>query len=710
MKKFLLWSVCACVALSVASVQAGLPPVGAPPVDQLSDGAGSPVLDREGGRAIANDFFDDFESYPLGEFCSGGGWEEWVGGGGTVCGIIVDDPAIDDQSLRINANDDMVQTFNIVGGIWELRTWVYVPSNATGRGFIIMLNQYPSPLNWSLDLAFDAGADALILFDDPTFRRSLIYNRWVETIVHIDLDVDLMQITYDGDQFIFDRSWREGASGGGEPWIQALDLFADTSNGTFYDNVSLKQLPDPVGACCDPESAVCEDSVNRADCPGRFKADTACGDLDPPCGQFNDECVRAVEIGADDSVTFDNRDATWTFNDFPMCFNGGDQAVRTMWYKFTATSNVTRVRTCPTPVDGGATDTLVSVFPTGGNGECLDFEPELGCSDDACGSPAGLHAEVCVPTTPGRVYDIMVASKPNTSGGLVTLETSSHDECPPPTQGACCLVGPSCFDQTSGDCFGLNGYYAGDDTRCADDPCPDCNPACDEGVSPEGEDCGDDLNGGCNADGNPEDFVAIEVGESFCGTIWGNSGTRDTDWYAVQVGEDDVPVTLELRVTGQSSTLSGWIQYVEGREGSGGCVTDVDITGNVSPAVTSPPGIEGVTQLEVTVPGVYWPYVRVSGNFNNYVPCCGTNTYELTLDVAGGGCVRNPAWQCDGDVDGDAQVNPVDSGLVQAAFGSVDEQDLCNYDMDCDGQINPVDSGIVQSLFGTCNAPRAECP
>ena len=76
----------------------------------------------------------------------------------------------------------------------------------------------------------------------------------------------------------------------------------------------------------------------------------------------------------------------------------------------------------------------------------------------------------------------------------------------------------------------------------------------------------------------------------------------------------------------------------------------------------------------------------------------------------GGGCTRDPEWICDGDTDGDGQVNPVDSGLVQASFGSTDEADLCQYDVDCDGQINPVDSGIVQSLFGTCEAPRAACP
>ena len=87
----------------------------------------------------------------------------------------------------------------------------------------------------------------------------------------------------------------------------------------------------------------------------------------------------------------------------------------------------------------------------------------------------------------------------------------------------------------------------------------------------------------------------------------------------------------------------------------------------------------------------------------------GDNSLGLKA-LAGGGCVRDPAWVCDGDTDGDGQVNPVDAGLVQAAFGSADESDLCQYDIDCDGQINPVGAGIVQSLFGTCEEPRSECP
>jgi hypothetical protein len=74
------------------------------------------------------------------------------------------------------------------------------------------------------------------------------------------------------------------------------------------------------------------------------------------------------------------------------------------------------------------------------------------------------------------------------------------------------------------------------------------------------------------------------------------------------------------------------------------------------------------------------------------------------------GCIRDPQWVCDGDVDGNGIVNPVDVGLVQSAFGSSEEGELCSYDLDCNGQINPVDAGIVQSLFGRCDAPRDACP
>ena len=35
---------------------------------------------------------------------------------------------------------------------------------------------------------------------------------------------------------------------------------------------------------------------------------------------------------------------------------------------------------------------------------------------------------------------------------------------------------------------------------------------------------------------------------------------------------------------------------------------------------------------------------------------------------------ENSDWNCDGDVDGDGQVNAVDAGIVQANFGNTSEQ------------------------------------
>jgi hypothetical protein len=130
----------------------------------------------------------------------------------------------------------------------------------------------------------------------------------------------------------------------------------------------------------------------------------------------------------------------------------------------------------------------------------------------------------------------------------------------------------------------------------------------------------------------------------------------------------------------------------------------------------------------VTIPTIGLPsHVRDGwlAHGNNYAPLWnstmwiphdfrGNNTLSMKIEgLAMGGCTREPAWVCDGDVDGNGAVNPVDAGLVQAAFcgaGECSDEDLCQYDLDCNAAINPVDAGLVQSLFGQCNAPRDVCP
>ena len=164
------------------------------------------------------------------------------------------------------------------------------------------------------------------------------------------------------------------------------------------------------------------------------------------------------------------------------------------------------------------------------------------------------------------------------------------------------------------------------------------------------------------------------------------------------------------------STVEGWTGNFEGRGSSGVDPQFVDAEGGDfrlspgSPVIDAGDNSAVPSDIETDLDGnpriIDDPTVEDTG-----IPGCpivDMGAYEFQAE--GGCCARRPRWVCDADVDGDGQVNPVDSGLVQAAFGSADEQDLCNYDLDCDGQINPVDSGIVQSLFGTCEAPRDSCP
>ncbi len=241
--------VCLCLAVfaaaGLASESTGPPGESRPEV----------LVSPSGGVAAGGEFHDDFESYPLGEFCAGGGWEEWIGGGGTVCGEIVATPARDGQSLRIDANDDMVHRFDINDGIWEIRVWTYMPVAATGRAFVIALNVYPETFQAALTIAFDAQDDRVYDFLDPDRNTPIVRGRWVEFRAVVDLPLDVLNVWYNDTRFIADRSWRDcGAICDPGNGIQALDFYGERigSTGIFFDDVSLRVLDclrDPQWLC-----------------------------------------------------------------------------------------------------------------------------------------------------------------------------------------------------------------------------------------------------------------------------------------------------------------------------------------------------------------------------------------------------------------------------------------------------------------------------
>jgi hypothetical protein len=96
---------------------------------------------------------------------------------------------------------------------------------------------------------------------------------------------------------------------------------------------------------------------------------------------------------------------------------------------------------------------------------------------------------------------------------------------------------------------------------------PGCEVVCTG--DPEGEDCGLDLNGGCNSD--PPAFGAIACGQTICGTAYADAGTRDTDWlnfelteqmYVFVSVETEFPGILQVVDATDCGNVTGWQMYV----------------------------------------------------------------------------------------------------------------------------------------------------
>jgi hypothetical protein len=210
-------------------------------------------------------FSDNFDSYQVGPSCDQGGWKGWDDND-NACGVISDEQANSPgNSMKIIGSegplgDDAVHEFvGIEGGKWVFIVNTYVPSGATGAGFIILLNTYSDggDKNWSLQVGVDADfgeiQDDPINIVPPVDTLPLILDEWVEFRAEIDFDADTVDYFYNNEQFVEDKSWIDGVTGGGQPRVQAIDLYANEppigSSGMYFDDVSLQ----PAGGGCFPD-------------------------------------------------------------------------------------------------------------------------------------------------------------------------------------------------------------------------------------------------------------------------------------------------------------------------------------------------------------------------------------------------------------------------------------------------------------------------
>ncbi|MGE3107888.1 MAG: DapH/DapD/GlmU-related protein [Phycisphaerales bacterium] len=207
---------------------------------------------------------DNFESYPLGPICGQGGWMEWFSST-DVCGAVSSEQAFSgSKSLKIvgsvggstGQGDDTVQVLDIDQGHWVVTVQTFVPTDATGRAFIVMLNSYPANLNWSLDLEFNANTNQVRDLDRPTDPAvPLVRGQWVQVHLDIDLNNDRLNVWYGDQHLIVNKTWVDGASTDGEPTFQCLDFYADEpapagqgTSGMYFDDIQTRpagQAPCP---------------------------------------------------------------------------------------------------------------------------------------------------------------------------------------------------------------------------------------------------------------------------------------------------------------------------------------------------------------------------------------------------------------------------------------------------------------------------------
>lgn len=218
---------------------------------------GAGIFAIAAAQAALAQFSDDFESYAAGSAIAGqGGWEEWAGStdvSGHISTLFANSGT---KSLEIMGNpggttglgDDTVHRFTgATSGRWIFKIMTYVPSTASGTGWVILMNTYPPPTGsawWSVQVQFNATANTVKSVHTGAPTVPLVEDQWVEFRVEVDLDTDMASYFYNNQALATNVSWRNLYATGGAQDIAAVDLYGGEPTtggitGMYFDDVML---------------------------------------------------------------------------------------------------------------------------------------------------------------------------------------------------------------------------------------------------------------------------------------------------------------------------------------------------------------------------------------------------------------------------------------------------------------------------------------
>jgi len=187
-------------------------------------------------------WLDDFDTYTPGPLAAQSVWEEWTGSSGVDANVDNSRSFTSANSVLIVGNNDVVYDFtNLSGGRPSSGKWIvtaksFVPTGTTGIGWHILMNDYPTNLQWSTQIQFNAGTAKV---QDGSRSANLRFGRWVSLVLAIDLDANRYDAWY-GDQVLTVNGVWAGSSG--QQVIAALDLYGDAGglSGLYFDNTRIE--------------------------------------------------------------------------------------------------------------------------------------------------------------------------------------------------------------------------------------------------------------------------------------------------------------------------------------------------------------------------------------------------------------------------------------------------------------------------------------
>ncbi|MCA3005977.1 MAG: LamG domain-containing protein [Phycisphaerales bacterium] len=175
------------------------------------------------------------------------------------CAVVVGDPVFEGENAVLLRGTEpgvngasVVQWSQIDSGRWAAEAQTFVPTDAVGNIFALVIDQWPSPVHFGGWVVLDASNNTVRNVVNSQQSVPLVRDQWVAVRFEIDLESDTVSAFYGGTPVYQGRSYRTGvgfpgSSPAGDGRIIGLAMYSgdagvDGSSGAYVDAMALRYL------------------------------------------------------------------------------------------------------------------------------------------------------------------------------------------------------------------------------------------------------------------------------------------------------------------------------------------------------------------------------------------------------------------------------------------------------------------------------------